>query len=117
MSYSLDFRKQIFSIKEKYKLTFEEASIRFDIPIRTLFRWKKRLEPCSKRNKPATKIDMEALTKDVELYPDHYHSERAKKFNVSTSGICVALKRLGVRCKKNSRSFQSERRSTYQLPS
>jgi len=46
MSYILDFRKQIFSIKEKYKLTFEEASIRFDIPMHTLFIWQKRLEPC-----------------------------------------------------------------------
>ncbi len=101
MGYSLDFRKQVFKIKEGESLTFQEASDRFGVPIRTLFRWQKRIEPRTKRNKPSTKVDMEALRKDVERYPDHYQYERAKKFGVRQSTIYYALRRLGMSNKKN----------------
>ncbi len=77
-------------------LTFEQTSERFDIPIRTLFRCQNKLEPYLIRNKPATKIDMEALKKDVEQHPDDYQWERAKRFNVSQSTMGLALKRLGI---------------------
>lgn len=91
MAYSLDFRKQVFKVKQKENLTFQELSDRFDIPIRTLFRWQKRIEPKSKRDKPATKIDMDALDEDVKQHPDSYQYERAKKFGVSQSTIFYAL--------------------------
>ena len=100
MSYSLDFRKQVFKLKEQEKLTFEEAGERFGVPIRTLFRWQQRIEPKTKRNKPSTKIDMEALRKDIEQYPDAYRYERAKTFGVGQSTIHYALKRLGISNKK-----------------
>lgn len=102
MTYSLDFRRGIFAIKEKQGLSFSETSKRFDVPIRTLFRWKKRIEPKIKRNKPATKINMEALRKDVKEHPDLYQYERAKKFGVTQVAIWFALKRLGISYKKNS---------------
>lgn len=102
MSYSLDFRQRVFAIKEKENLTFEATSKRFGVGIRTLFRWHKRIEPCEKRNKPATKIDMKRLEKDVEENPDDYQWERAKRFNVSVSCIFYALKRLDITHKKNS---------------
>jgi len=35
MAYSLDFRKQVFKVKPKEKLTFQEVSDRFGVPIRT----------------------------------------------------------------------------------
>lgn len=101
MSYSLDFRKQVFKIKKQETLTFQETSERFGIPIRTLFRWQKQLEPKIKRDKPSTKEDMEALRKDVEQNPDHYQYERAKRFGVGQSTIYYALKRLGISNKKN----------------
>lgn len=101
MSYSIDFRRQVFKIKEKEFLTFQEASDRFGVPIRTLFRWQNKIEPQTKRNKPSTKVDMEALRKDVEENPDLYQSERAKKFGVHQSTIYYALKRLGITNKKN----------------
>ncbi len=63
MAYSLDFRKHIFRIKEKEKLTFQEVSDRFSIPICTLFRWQQRIEPKTKRNKPATKNRYESVSK------------------------------------------------------
>jgi transposase len=104
MAYTLDFRKQLFKIKEKENLTYQETSERFGITIRTLFRWKNRLEPKEKRNKPATKIDMDKLAKDVKKHPDHYQYERADRFGVSQSTIYYALKRLGLSVKKNARS-------------
>lgn len=107
MSYSLDFRKHVFNVKEKNNLTFEQTSDRFGISIRTLFRWQERIEPVTKRNKPATKIDMKALEEDVRKYPDEYQYERAKKFQVSPNTILYALRRLGISHKKNSISSKS----------
>lgn len=107
MAYSLDFRKRVFALKEKEDLTFEETSKRFGIGIRTLFRWKQRLEPKTTRNKPATKINMEALKKDIAKRPDAYMFERAERFGVSTSGIFYALRRLKMSYKKNSVSPKS----------
>ena len=76
-------------------------SNRFGISIRTLFRWKNRIEPKLKRDKPATKIDMLALKVDVDKYPDAYNDERAERLGVSKSCIFYALKRLGMSNKKN----------------
>ena len=101
MAYSLDFRKQVFKVKAEEGLTYEETSNRFGINIRTLFRWSKRIEPKLTRNKPSTKIDMEALKKDVEQYPDRYQYERSQEFGVSQSAIFYALKRLKISIKKN----------------
>ena len=108
MSYSLDFRKHVFKIKAKENLSFEAVSARFGISTRTLFRWKNRLEPHTTRNKPATKIDMEALKKHVEDYPDAYQYERAAIFGVSPNCILYALRRLKISRKKN--FFSSESR-------
>ena len=101
MGYSLDLRKQVFLVKKKEQLTFEEVSARFSVPIRTLFRWQNRITPKAKRNKPSTKINMDKLLEDVEENPDHYQYERAKRFGVSQSAIFYALKRLKISNKKN----------------
>jgi len=108
MSYSLDFRIQLFKIQEKEGLSFEQTSKRFGVPIRTLFRWKNRLEPFITRNKPATKLDMEALKKHVQEYPDAYQYERAAVFGVSQGCIFFALKRLNISHKKNAIPSQSK---------
>ena len=101
MAYSLDFRKQVFQVKQKEKLAFQEVSDRFRVPIRTLLKWQKRIIPKTKPNKPSTKLNMEALDKDVEDNPDHFQYERAKKFGVSQSAIYYAWRRLKISCKKN----------------
>ena len=44
MSYSLDFRRQVFKVKEQEGLTFEEVSDHFGISTRTLFRWQNKIE-------------------------------------------------------------------------
>jgi transposase len=100
MSYSIDFRKQVFKIKERDSLTYQQTSERFGVSMRTLFKWKTRIEPKLHRNKPATKIDMAVLQKHVEDYPDSYQHERAAHFGVSPSCILYALRRLHISNKK-----------------
>ena len=106
MTYPLKFRQKVFEVKKKYSLTYQETSERFDISIRTLFRWEQRLEPKKTRNKPA-KIDMDALAQHVEDYPDAYQWERAQHFNVAKTTINYALKRLKLSRKKNIKSSES----------
>lgn len=101
MYYSLDFRKHVFKIKEEEGLTYEYTSKRFAVSIRSLFRWKNRIEPKTKHDRPAIKVDMEALEKDVLEHPDKFQHERAKELGVSKSAICYALKRLKISYKKN----------------
>lgn len=74
----------------------------FGISTNTVVRWQKSIEPTSddKRGR-AGKIDIQALLKDVETYPDAYHHERAERFNCSRSAITRCLKRLNI-SKKNS---------------
>jgi transposase len=80
-------------------------------------RWSKKIEPKPIRERPSIKIDMEALKKDVELYPDAYLIERAKRLNVSRNGIWCALKRLKVSYKKNSTTPKGgSRKKIYILP-
>lgn len=112
MTYSLDFRQKVLSIKASQKLTFSEVSQRFQVGINTVVRWSKKIEPQLTRNKPSTKIDMEALKKDVLDFLDAYQIERAQRLKVSQRGICHALKRLGVTYKKNSESPQGGRSKT-----
>jgi transposase len=100
--HSLDFRKRVFAMKEKENLTFAQTSKRFGVGMRTLFAWQKRLEPKVTRNKPATKIDMNALQRDVRTHPDRFQWERAQDYNVSAWAIGKALRRLHLSLKKNS---------------
>lgn len=112
MTYSRDFREKVLSIKDKESLSFAKVAKRFDIGIASIVRWAKNIDSKKTRHKPATKIDMEALKKDIEAYPDAYLYERAKRLNVSRMGVAHALKRLGVTYKKNSQSSPSEFRKT-----
>jgi len=108
--YDIKFRWKVLLVQIKEGLTNVEAARRFDIGTATIIRWKTRINPIYKRNKPASNIDMEALKEDVIKYPDSYQYERARRFNVSRTGILRALSRLGVTYKKNSEASKSERR-------
>jgi|AACY02.10.fsa_nt_gi Transposase. len=114
--YPLSIRKKILAIKEKEQLTYAVVGKRFAIHPRTIQRWQQRLEPKTTRDKPATKIDMEALRRDVEQYPDHYQWERAERFHVHPWSIGVALRRLGITYKKNPAAPAGRRSGTYLLP-
>ena len=114
MTYSVDFRCKVLFYREMHGLTILEVSSHFEVGIASVTRWLKRLEPFRKRYKRPTRIDMEALRRDVELYPDAYQYERAARFGVSEKGIGHALRRMGVSYKKNISSSQDGcRRTTY----
>ena len=100
MTYSIDFRRKVLSIKEREQLSFEAIAQRFEVGKASVVRWSKDIEVRRTRQKPATKIDMEKLRQDVEQYPDAYQSERALRLGVSQRGIGYALKRLRISRKK-----------------
>ena len=106
MTYSLDFRRKVLSVRKKEGLTIAEVACRFSVGIASVTRWLKKPEPCLTRNKAASKIDMVALQRDVETYPDAYQYERAERLGVSTRGVCDALKRLNVSYKKKLYTIQ-----------
>ena len=112
MAYSKDFRTHLFKVKEKEELTVEEVAERFGVSKRSVFRWKHKPEPSKTREKPATKINMEALKKDVDDFPDDFLEERANRFKVSPSGIRSALKRLKITYKKKRWSTLKEKKKT-----
>jgi len=116
MTYSRDFRKKVLSIRAKEGLTFVQTAKRFGVSVNSILLWSKRLEPKRTKNRPVLKIDEEALAEDIKKHPDAFNYERASRFNVSTSGIRWAMKRLGVTYKKNTQSSQGQRRKTAILP-
>ena len=117
MTYPISYRRKVLKIREEDKLSMAKVAKRFGVDKASVMRWSKELKPKQKRNKPATKINMKSLARDVEMYPDSYLKERAEKFNVSHNCIWHALKRLKVSYKKNSTTSQSgSRKALYVLP-
>ncbi len=116
MTYSIDFRRKVLSVREKEGLTIAEVADRFCVGIASVVRWIKNPEPQRTRNKPATKIDRIALARDVREHPDAYQAERARRLGVSEKGIGHALRRMGITYKKNTAPSQSPRRRTAALP-
>lgn len=117
MSYSLQFRRQVLSIRARDGLSFAQAAKRFGVSKQSVYNWSKKPELKKTRTKPPTKINMQALKEDIEKYPDAYQYERAQRFGVTQMGICHALRRLNVTYKKNSYAPQSQsRRSRCLLP-
>lgn len=112
MTYSLDFRLKVLSVKEKEGLSFAKTAERFCVGLASVVRWSQKPEPQTNRYKPPIKINMEALKQDILLYPDAYQYERAERLHVSATGIWHALKRLGVTYKKNSSTSQGGLRKT-----
>jgi transposase len=112
MTYSLDFRRKVLAVKKKEALSFAKAAKRFDVGLASVVRWSTNIVPKKSRNKPATKINMQALQKDIVTHPDAYQHERARRLGVSKNGIWHALRRLKVTYKKNSYASQSGPRKT-----
>ena len=116
MTYSSDFRRKVLSVREKESLTIAAVATRFNVGIASVTRWIKNPTPQLTRNKPATKIDMDALAKDVVDHPDAYQYERAKRLGVSEKGVGHALRRMGLSYKKNTKTSQNLRRRTAYFP-
>lgn len=116
MTYSVNYRRKVLSVREKEGLTISEVATRFNVCTSSVNRWLKSLEPKNKRNKAATKIDMEKLKQDVIDYPDSYNYERAKRLSVGVTTIFDALRRLGVSYKKNTETPEGRCRRTAYFP-
>ena len=110
MTYSRDFRSKVLAIRAQEKLSMAKVAKRFGIAVSSVMRWSTNIESIKKRHKPATKIDMEALKRDVEQYPDAYQFERAERLHVSEGCVFHALKRLNVTYKKNTSASQGKPR-------
>lgn len=115
MTYPLKFRQKVIDTRAQEGLTIAEAAERFGVGVASLVRWLKTPEPRSGRNKPATKIDMDALARDVREHPDAYQYERAARLGVSTSAMGSALGRLGVTYKKSADASEGGTRRTASL--
>ena len=70
-------------IREKESLSFSKVAQRFGVSKQAVYNWSKKIEEKKTRNKPPHKIDMDALKKDIEMYPDAYQYERAAQFGVT----------------------------------
>lgn len=101
MTYSADFRAQVIKSVKQQGMSIRQACVFYNISKATLQCWLKDSSIKLTRNKPPNKIPNNALLKDIEQYPDDYLYERARRFNCSKSGIESALKRLGIRQKKD----------------
>lgn len=115
MTHSKDFRSKVLSVREKEGLTIAEVAVRFGVGVSSVVRWIKNIDqkPQGFRKR---KIDLEALKKDIEDYPDAYQYERAARLGVVQNAIFLALKKLKISYKKNTFSPQGKRRRTAHFP-
>jgi transposase len=116
MTYSIDFRRKVLSVRERDDLTIAEVAARFCVGVASVVRWLNKIEPQAGRNKPATRIDRIALARDVREHPDAYQYERARRLGGSEKGIGHALRRMNIRYKKNTTPSPGGRRRTAVLP-
>ena len=115
MTYSIDFRRRVLSIRKKEGLTLERTARRFGVGRASLCRWLKRPEP-DRSGPRKRKIDPAALARDVRQYPDAYRHERAARFGVAANAIFQALRKPGVTYKKSPPASKGGRRRSARLP-
>ncbi|SUO93629.1 IS630 transposase-related protein [Suttonella ornithocola] len=105
MTYCRQFRQKILNDIANGE-TWRAVAKRYKISKFTVYSWIKNPHPKGFTERKPSKIDDEALLKDIEQYPDDYQWERARRFNCSQSAICYALKRLKITHKKRLTNIQ-----------
>lgn len=100
MTYSLDFRKKVLSVRAAEGLSLEAVAKRFAIGKATVMRWLKQLEAKPTRERSCPKLGASVLQQDVEAYPEAYLYERAARLGASASGVHKALHRARLSRKK-----------------
>ncbi len=96
MTYGIEFRRHVLSVREKERVSFAETASRFSVGIASLTRWARSPEPKATREGRPREIDPEELAQDVRDHPDAYRHERAARFGVTPKAIWQALRTLGV---------------------
>ena len=105
MAYSTDFKQRALNyIKEGH--SHVEASKVFDVGVRTLFTWEKKLREQGhlerkKRVVKKRKIPLEELKAFVESHPDAFLREIAAHFDCAVPSVWAALKQIKVTLKKD----------------
>jgi len=96
MTYSIDLRERVLSFLSDGGS--KSAAVRtFKVSRDTIYRWLNADDLHPKKHGPrCSKIDMLALRRHVEENADMFLHERAEVFNVSTSAMHYAMKRLRV---------------------
>ena len=112
--YSLQFIKKV--LNQRNILSIQKLSDKYDISTRTIQNWIQGKLPKGKRNKPNTKLAIEALIEDVKQYPDSYQYERAERLGVSEACVWSNLKKLSISYKKNTTTPESRRREAKFIP-
>ena len=116
MTYPFEFREHVLGVQKREGLSFSETAKRFDIGVSSLVRWKNRIEPKRKKNRPWLRINRHRLAEDIRVHPDAYQHERAQRLGVARRSIGDALRRIGVTYKKNDANSKSRSRKIAQLP-
>ncbi len=116
MTYSLDFRQKVLSVRARDGLTFDQVAERFSVGVASVVRWSDSPDIKPYTRTKHRKIDPDLLAQDVETYPDSYQFERAERFGVCQKAIWSALRRLGVTYKKSTEASKGKRRQTAVLP-
>ena len=112
--YSVDLRARVLRFLETNK-DKKAASQLFQVGIATIYRWiarkkdKGHIQP-TQRKYAYKKIDDQKLIDYVEANPDHFLSEIAAHFSLTTEGIFRALKRLKITRKKRLRFIRKEKK-------
>ncbi|MBX9577366.1 MAG: transposase [Chthoniobacterales bacterium] len=116
MSYSIDLKKRVLGFIEEGGSKVE-ASKRFSIGRRTIFKWiNKKRERGTLANKKRIslprKLQEESLKKYLRKHPDHYLREIAVVFKVTPEAVFYACRRWDLTYKKNLTLQRKRREST-----
>ena len=79
MTYSLDFRRKVLSVRVRDSLSFQQVSERFSIGVASVVCWANNFEIKPYVRRKVRKIELDLLAQDVADYPDAYQSEQADR--------------------------------------
>lgn len=77
-------------------MTYAQVAAFYNLSPTTIQKWKKNIHNKTTRKIKSPKLVDATLLQDIETYPNSYHYERAKRLGCSASGVCLAMKRLGI---------------------
>lgn len=97
MTYPVEFRRKVLSVKKSEGLTYKAVAERFEINRATIQRWEQCIEPKPRVGRGGfRKIDLDKLAQDVRDRPGDLLRERGERFGVTRQAISLALKKLGM---------------------